>query len=470
MDIDFRTTSLRELADSVRQKKVSARELTAAALARIETLNPAINAFVAVDAERALAQAGAVDQIVASGGDPGTLAGIPIGVKDLEDAAGYRTTHGSPRWANDPVAEHDSVLVARLRAAGCVVVGKTNTPEFGWTAKTDNAVFGTTKNPWNLDHTPGGSSGGTAAALAAGMVPLATGSDGGGSIRIPSACCGLSGMKASMGRVPSGGPRPPDWPGLSAKGPMARRIEDVARALDVVVAPEPTDLRSLPRPEASWLAVLEDPHTPAKVLWAPTLGYATVDAEVLAVCERAVSVLESLGTEVVQIDTVFDADPLNSWLTLTGVYLLRSVEERGGPSDSDEMDPVLAFMLEHARSVTGRQVVEALDACHLLNVRLVEVLSDARILLTPTCAGLSPPLRLGGSGLINGEETPNWVAFTYPFNMSGSPAATVAAGLSESGLPVGLQIVGPAHGDLVVLRTAAALEAALGFNQLAPVG
>jgi Asp-tRNA(Asn)/Glu-tRNA(Gln) amidotransferase A subunit family amidase len=251
---------------------------------------------------------------------------------------------------------------------------------------------------------------------------------------------------------------------------MARRIEDVVRALDVVVAPEPTDLRSLPMPEASWLAAVEDPRPPSKVLWAPTLGYASVDAEVLAICERAVSVLESLGTEVVEVDTVFDADPLNSWLTLTGVYLLRSMDERADRPGWGDQDPVLAYMLEHARSVTGRQMAAALDACHLVNVRLVELFSDARILITPTCAGLAPPLALGGNGLINGEETPNWVAFTYPFNMSGSPAATVCAGLSESGLPVGLQLVGPAHGDLVVLRTAAALEAALSFDRLAPVG
>ena len=469
MDIDFRTTSLASLARSVRHKDVSARELTAAALSRIEELNPAINAFVATDGELALKQAAAVDQIVASGGDPGPLAGIPIGVKDLEDAAGYRTSHGSPLWANDPVAEHDSVLVARLRAAGCVVVGKTNTPEFGWTSKTDNALFGPTKNPWNLEHSPGGSSGGSAAALAAGMVPLATGSDGGGSIRIPSACCGLSGVKASMGRVPSGGPRPPDWPGLSAKGPMARRIEDVVRALDVVVAPEPTDLRSLPRPEASWLATLEDPHPPAKVLWAPTLGYASVDDEVLATCERALSVLESLGTEVIEVESVFDTDPLSPWLTLAGVYLLRSIEERPGGADIGEREPLLGFLLDHARSVTGLQMVEALDACHRVNVRLVELFSRARILITPTCAGVAPPLDLAGAGLINGAETADWVAFTYPFNMSGSPVATLCAGLSASGLPVGLQLVGPTHGDLVVLRTAAALEGALDFDQLAPV-
>jgi aspartyl-tRNA(Asn)/glutamyl-tRNA(Gln) amidotransferase subunit A len=469
MDIDFRTNSIAQLAASVRRKEVSAREMTATALARIDALNPIVNAFVAVDADRALEQAAAVDQIVAGGGDPGPLAGIPIGVKDLEDAAGFRTTHGSPAWANDPPATHDSVLVARLRAAGCIIVGKTNTPDFGWTARTDNALFGVTKNPWNLDHSAGGSSGGTAAALAAGMVPLATGSDGGGSIRIPSACGGLSGIKTSMGRVPVGGPEPPGWPGLSAKGPMARHMADVVHALDVVVAPEPTDLRSLPRPEASWIAALDNAHPPARVLWSPTLGYATVDAEVLAVCERALSILESLGTEVIEVDSVFDVDPVSSWLTLTGVYLLRTFDPRLS-GNWDDLDPTLAFMLEHARSVTGRQMAEAIDACHRVNLRLVELFSDARILLTPTCAGLAPPLSIGTQGLVNGQATANWVAFTYPFNMSGSPAATVCAGLSEGGLPVGLQLIGPTHGDLVVIRTAAALEAAIGFDQLAPVG
>ncbi len=469
MDIDFRTTPLDEMVGRVRRKELSARELVAGALERIERVNPAINAFVAVDGERALEQAGALDQMVASGVDPGPLAGIPIGVKDLEDAAGFRTTNGSPRWADDPPAERDSILVSRLVAAGCVVVGKTNTPEFGWTAMTNNSLFGVTKNPWNLEHSPGGSSGGTAAALAAGLVPLATGSDGGGSIRIPASCCGLSGMKTSMGRVPVGGPTPPGWPGLSVKGPMTRRIAAAVVALDAVVAPEPSDLRSLPRPEASWLATLEDPQVPARVLWAPTLGYATVDAEVLTTCERAVSVLESLGAEVTQVDSVFDTDPVADWLTLTAVFLLRTLDPRY-QGHFEDLDPDLALLVERGRGITGRQVAEALDACHRVNYRLVGLLRDARLLVTPTCAGVAPPIAMGIRGLVNGEATPSWVAFTYPFNMSGSPAATVCAGLTKGGLPVGLQLVGPAHGDLVVLRAAAALEQALGFEQLAPIG
>ena len=288
-EIDFRSTSLDELARSVRAKEISARELTEAALDRIERLNPVYNAFVAVDGERALHAAAGIDERIVAGDDPGPLAGIPLGVKDLQNAIGFRTTHGSALHADDPPAFFDDPFVARMRAAGCVVVGKTNTPEFGWMGNTTNAVFGPSLNPFDTSRGPGGSSGGASAALAAGMVPLATGSDGGGSIRIPSACCGLSGMKPSLGRVPGGGPNPPGWLDLSTNGPMARRIADVARALDVAVGPDPTDLRALPRPEASWLAALDEPHVPARVAYAPTLGYATVDAEVAAACERAPS-------------------------------------------------------------------------------------------------------------------------------------------------------------------------------------
>ncbi len=466
--MDFRTTPLADLARQVRARTISARELTQAALDRIEALNPTYNAFVAVDGDRALADAAAIDEVIANGGDPGPLAGIPIGVKDNQDAIGFRTTHGSPLLADAAPATADTPFVARLRAAGCVVVGKTNTPEFAWSANTTNAVFGATANPFDPAHGPGGSSGGAAAALAAGMVPLATGSDGGGSIRIPSACCGLSGMKPSLGRVPGGGPVAPGWLDLSTSGPMARRIADVTTALDVAVGPDPTDLRALPRPEASWLAALDNPHVPVRVVWAPTLGYATVDAEVLAVCERAVGVLESLGAEVTVIDTVFDEDPVGDFLTLMGVCQLRTMRPLMGSPRWGESDPVLRAIIEAATATTAEQLVHIFDRFHAMNLRLVSLFHEARILLTPTCSGLAP-LKGEGSSMVNGVATPNWVQFTYPFNMTRSPAATVCAGLSGGGLPVGLQVIGPQHGDLVVLRTAAALEAALEADVLAPV-
>ncbi|HTT86118.1 MAG TPA: amidase family protein [Acidimicrobiales bacterium] len=469
--MDFRRVSLTSLAEDVRTGRTAARELVSHALERIDALNGRINAFVAVDADAALGAAAKVDGTVAAGRDPGPLAGIPIGVKDLEDAAGYVTSHGSSVFAGAAPAAVDSVLVARLKAAGCVVVGKTNTPELGWKGDTDNSVFGPTRNPWNLDHSPGGSSGGSAAAIASGMVPLATGSDGGGSIRIPSACCALSGMKPSLGRVPSGGAEPPDWHHLSTKGPMARRLGDVVTALDAVVGPDPSDLRSLPRPEASWPAALHDAQMPIRVAWSPTLGYAPLDDEVRRVCERGVSVLQSLGIEVVERDSVFDEDPVRDWLTLASAYNLRTLAPYRATEMWAHVDPLLAASMDWAQEhISAVDLVRAEDACHRLNTRLVQLFRDVRLLVTPTCAALPPPRSLEAAGLINGQVDPNWVRFTYPFNMTRSPAATVCAGLSRDGLPVGIQIVGPQHADLVVIRSAAALEAALDFDDVAPIG
>ncbi len=466
--MDFRTASVVELASQVRAGEVSAAELVDHALGRIAAENPTVNAFVAVDEARARDAAGLIDAKVAAGRDPGPLAGIPLGVKDLEDAAGFVTTHGSPAFAQDPAATEDSALVARLVAAGCVVVGKTNTPELGWKADTDNTVFGPTLNPWNLDHTAGGSSGGSAAAIAAGMVPLATGSDGGGSIRIPSSCCGLSGMKASLGRVPTGGDHAPDWQNLSTKGPMARRLDDVVAALEVVVGPDPTDLRSLPRPEASWLAALDDPRPPRRVAWSPTLGYADVDREVLELCTRAVDRLANLGCDVAEVGTVWDEDPLDPWLTLSGVYNLRTYRSVIGTPVYERVDPVLRMVIDGAAGTSALQVIRAEDACHELNLRLVDLFHDVRLLVTPTVAAAPPPRALGGAAMINGKSDYNWVKMTYGFNLTRSPAATVCVGLTSAGLPVGLQLVGPQHADLVVLRSAAALERALAFDAVAP--
>jgi aspartyl-tRNA(Asn)/glutamyl-tRNA(Gln) amidotransferase subunit A len=467
-EIDFRTTSVAELTRSVRAKEVSARELTEASLARIERLNPRYNAFVALDAERALGEADAIDATIAEGGDPGPLAGIPIGVKDLQSATGFVTTYGSALHADDSPATADDPFVARMRAAGCVILGKTNTPEFGWMGNTANAIFGPSYNPFDTTRGPGGSSGGSSAALAAGMVPLATGSDGGGSIRIPSACCGLSGMKPSLGRVPAGGPNPPGWIDLSTNGPMARRIDDVTRALDVAVGPDPSDLRSLPRPEAIWLAALDDPHVPVRITYSPTLGYATVDTEVAEACERAVEVLASLGADVVVVDDVFDDDPVGDFLLLTGAATLRTLRPYLDHPRWEEVHPVLRHFVDVAQSTTAEQILGVFDRFHFMNLKLVELFRTSRILVTPTCSALAP--HAGElTSTVNGETTANWVHFTYPFNMTRSPAASVCVGNSSSGLPIGLQLVGPQHGDLVVLRTAAALEAALDLDTLATI-
>jgi Asp-tRNA(Asn)/Glu-tRNA(Gln) amidotransferase A subunit family amidase len=466
--MDFRTTTVAELAADVSAKRTSARELVGAALARIEDIDAKVNAFVALDGERALADAAGIDARLAAGEDVGPLAGIPIGVKDLEDAAGFRTTQGSVVYADSPVATTDSALVDRLKAAGCIVVGKTNTPELGHKGDTVNLLFGATCNPWDLGRSAGGSSGGSAAALAAGLVPLCTGSDGGGSIRIPASVCGLSGMKPSLGRVPMGGSTPPGWADLSTKGPMARTVRDITLALDAVVGPEPTDLRSLPMPDTSWCRSLAELHAPRKVGWSPTLGYATVDAEVLAICEAALRVLEGLGTEVVDVDPVFEADPAMAWITLAMVGNERALGHLRGTDAWDRLDPGHVELIDRfGAPPTGADVLAAHDACHSANVRLVELFHRVPLLLTPTVAGqVGAP---GAQGTVNGQESLSWVAFTYPFNMTRSPAGTVCAGFTEGGLPVGLQVVGPQHADVVVLRALAVLEDALAIDRLAPI-
>ncbi len=466
--MDFRTTTVAALAADVSAKRTSARELVSAALARIEEIDPKVNAFVALDGERALADAAALDARVAAGEDVGPLAGIPIGVKDLEDAAGFRTTQGSVVYADSPIATTDSALVERMKAAGCIVLGKTNTPEMGHKGDTINPLFGATCNPWDLGRSAGGSSGGSAAAVAAGLVPLCTGSDGGGSIRIPAAVCGLSGMKPSLGRVPAGGIKPPGWADLSTKGPMARTVRDITLALDTVVGPDPTDLRSLPMPDTSWTRSLAELHPPRKVGWSLTLGYAAVDAEVRAICEAALRTLEGLGTEVVDEDPVFDRDPAIPWITLAMTGDERAVGHLRGTDAWDRLDPGHVALIDlFGATPSGADLLAASDACHSANVRLVELFHQVPLLLTPTIAGqVGAP---GAQGTVDGEETPSWVAFTYPFNMTRSPAGTVCAGFTQGGLPVGLQVVGPQHADVAVLRALALLEDALAIDRLAPI-
>jgi len=466
--MDLLRRPVAELAAEVRAGTLTASELVDAALVRIHGVDSQVGAFVVVEPRRALAQAAEIDERVARGENVGALAGIPIGVKDLEDAKGFTTTYGSALHGEDPPAERDSVLVARLRAAGCIVLGKTNTPEHGTKAQTDNTLFGPTRNPWSLERSAGGSSGGSAAAVAAGMVPLATGSDGGGSIRIPSAVCGLTGLKPSFGRVPSGGPHPPTWFGVSTKGVLGRTVRDVVTALDVVLGPDPSDLHSLTPPESPWSHALNELNAPRKVGWSPDLGYATIDREVAAVCERALGVLADLGTEVVEVPAVFPNDPVGSWTAIVGACNERTFGHLRGTPDWERTDPAFRFLADLAvERYTAADVVRAFDSAHAANLRLVEIFHDAPLLLCPTVAGQTPVV--GREGTVNGQETYEWVSLTYPFNLTRSPAGTVCAGFTADGLPVGLQVVGPQHADLAVLRALAVLEDALALDTIAPL-
>ena len=467
MDVpDFRTMTVEALASMVRDRTLTAVAVTEHALGRIEALNPILNAFVAIDATAAREQAAAIDERLDAGGEVGPLAGIPIGVKDLADAAGFVTTRGAMHLRDTPPVTSDSTEVARLRAAGAVIVGKTNTPEFGCMGDTYNPVFGATWNPWNLSRSPGGSSGGTGAAIASGMVPVGTGSDGGGSIRIPSAMCGLSGIKTSQGRVPSG-PPPPGLLDLSCVGPMARLIRDVAYCLDAVVGPHPSDLRSLPAPTESWRGALDDPPLPKRVLWVPAFDGEPVDAEILAICAAAVELLAAEGVEVVEMGTLFD--------TVSGAFLPLFLGGLIGPAFRplygtpawDDVTDVLAVALEEAfEQVTVDTVAAARQQAAELSMQLGEVMAGFDAMLSPTMAGQTPVV--GGDGTINGIETENWIRFTPLANLTRRPAGTVCCGFTDDGMPIGLQVLGHQVDDIGVLQRLAVLEDLLALDPIAP--
>lgn len=442
----------------VRSGALSARELVGAALDAVAAVDGDVHAFVAVDGERALADAAAVDEAVARGEEVGPLAGVPLAVKDNEDAAGFVTTHGSAGHRGDPPATADSIVVGRLRAAGCVPIGKTNLPEHAWKGDSTSGWGLTTGNPWSPARSAGGSSGGSAAAVAAGMVPLATASDGGGSIRIPAALCGLTGFKPSLGRVPAGGAAPPGWPDLSSKGVLTRRLADALPAYDAVVGPDPTDLRSLPMPDTPWTAATGDVGVPLRVAWSPTLGFASVDGEVRAACTRAVERLAAAGAEVEEVPVVWDSDPVREWLAIVCAGNARTLASlRSDPGAWARVDPGLAATADHGATLPGTAVIEAIDAAHRRNLALVSVFHRASVLLCPTVAGQAPA---AGSteGTIDGEPTLNWVQLTYGFNLTRSPAGTVCCGFTADGMPIGLQVVGPQHGDVAVLRALLLLE------------
>jgi Asp-tRNA(Asn)/Glu-tRNA(Gln) amidotransferase A subunit family amidase len=432
-----------DTAAAVGAGRATAAAVTEAALERIARLDPALTAIIASDPDRALAQAAEVDGRVAAG-ETLPLAGVPLAVKDTEDTVGYRTTHGSRLFADTAPATQDSVLVARLRAAGCVVVGKSNAPEFATSADTSNLVFGSTRNPYDVERVAGGSSGGAAVAVASGMVPLATASDGGGSIRIPASACGLPGFKPSLGRVPDGGPHPVDWPLVTTRGVVTRTVADLLATLDVIVGPEPTDLRSLPAPHEPFSTSVARTPLPRRIAWSPQLGYAWTEPSILAACTAAVERLAAEGVEVVEVDRVFESEPYDAWGPLIAAYVQRSVGELDRSLLTDEVRQGI----EDADRLTARDLLAAEDTCHRLNLELVRVFETCDLLLTPTLH--RDPPRFG--------EAVSWIRATGVFNLTRSPAGTVPVGLSDAGLPIGLQIVGPQHDDVGVLALMAHLH------------
>ena len=461
---DLPLLSAQSIAAAVRRRELSPLDAVDAALAAIARGDGQINSFCALRADEARAEARALADRIARGEEPGPLAGVPFGVKDEQDVAGMATTYGSVPY-RDHVVRHDSTIVARLRRAGAIPLGKTNMPEFGSTAFTKNRLFGVTRNPWNLERTPGGSSGGSSAAVAAGLVPLATGGDGGGSIRIPASYTGLFGIKATFGRVPRAPFTFRDWVDTICRGPLTRSVADAALFMDAVVGYDPLDPDSLPHPGHSYLDRLDDPPRGVRVAYSPTLGYARVDPDVRREVEAGVAVLgKALG---VQVDVISDrvTDAGLAWAML----------------NCFEQHAKLAPVLEQHRDEWGRGYLRGVDQGGRLGAKDIgqhqrerlRVLDDvARIftrydlLLTPTVPTTAFPAEGPMPAVIDGAalESPlHAVAFSYPFNLTGHPACTVPVGLGDDGLPVGLQIVADRHQDHLLLRAARTLELARPF-------
>jgi aspartyl-tRNA(Asn)/glutamyl-tRNA(Gln) amidotransferase subunit A len=450
--------SATELVVAFKRRKVSPVEVVDAVLARIERLNPKLGAYCLVTAESARKEARWAERaLMKKGASLGPLHGVPFSVKDTIITKGARTTFGSKLFA-DHVPEEDAPAVERLKAAGGILVGKTNTPAFGFLGVTHNLLFGATRNPWNLERTPGGSSGGAGAAVAAGMAPLAIGTDGGGSIRIPASFSGIFGLKPSFGRVPVY-PFSAAW-SVSHVGPMTRTVADAALALSVIAGPDERDVSSLPGERADYVRSLKGSLKGLRVAWSATLGYAVVDSEVLAAAERAARRFKAFGCRLERVDPGFK-DPRQAWeIIFCGGIAARLASAL--PERRADIDPGLVKLIEEGLTWPATKFVQAwfdrLQFCDLAR----KFFTKYDLLLTPTLACPPFPVGMEGPGTIDGKpvSTYAWIPFTFPFNLTGQPACTVPCGFTRDGLPIGLQIVGRRFDDATVLQAAALFEAA----------
>jgi aspartyl-tRNA(Asn)/glutamyl-tRNA(Gln) amidotransferase subunit A len=448
-----------ELAALIRKKKVSPVEAVDAVLDRIAAVNPRLNAYCTITAEPARAEAKAAERALGRrSATLGPLHGVPFSVKDLVVTKGVRTTFGTPLY-RDNVPTEDAPMVERMRAAGAIMVGKTNTPTMGWIGATHNLIFGATRNPWNLDTTPGGSSGGASAAVAAGLAPLAVGTDGGGSIRIPASFAGIYGIKASFGRIPVY-PASGAW-SLSHVGPMTRTVLDAALMMNACAGPDERDITSLPAQRVDYVKALKGDLKGLRVAWSADLGYAdAVDPEVASACAAATKAFREAGARVEEANLAWPS-PRDAWYVIFIGGIATRLQPYLGERPND-IDPGLRSLIEwYLKEPPTRYLQAWFD--RLAWWQHPRALFDTYdLLLTPTIA--CPPFGVNADNpeRIAGKPVPpyGWIPFTYPFNLTGQPAASVPCGFTKSGLPIGLQIVGRRFDDATVMRASAAFERA----------
>lgn len=458
-DLPLPWISASALTSHYRRGALSPVDVTEAMLVRAATLKPQLNAFVLIDAEGAGAAARASEARWKSGVPLSPLDGVPTTIKDTTPVEGWPTRYGSHATDETPAAE-DAAVTQRLRAAGMVLLGKSATPEFGWKALTDSPLQGTTRSPWNLRHSPGGSSGGASALTAAGINPFNHGNDGGGSIRIPAAHTGLVGLKPSYGRIPQ---YPADSPfaDVISQGVLSRTVLDTALALNAMAGPDPRDWRSLPADPRDHTIGLDDGVRGWKIGLSLDFGDVTADAEVRALVAAAARRFEELGAHVEDVGPLIEPlqnsfEPL--WIGSFATRLSQIPTQLHG-----KLDPGFRAAAEKGLAVTLADYAKAYEAKSKLARDLALWHEKFDLLLAPVTPTAAPPVET----LYNSEAFPRWTKgapYTLPCNLTGQPAASMPAGLTASGLPVGLQIIGPPRADHRVLRAMRAYESAAGWT------
>lgn len=443
----------KRLAAMIAARQVSSVEVMDSVLAQAERQHARLNLFVLPLFEQARDSARVAEKAVMAGGPLGPLLGVPVTVKDNVAMAGLPTSNGSLATPA-PVAAADWAVVARLRAAGAIPIGKTTLPEFAHKVLTDGPQTGVTRNPWNLERTPGGSSGGASAALAAGVAPLAIGTDGGGSIRCPASCTGVVGLKVTLGRIPNE-TFPDPFGNYAFVGPMARSVADCALMASVMQGPDPFDPYSLGAP----------PHPPRpavkglRIGWVEHFARYRTHPEVLACMARARAALEAAGAVIEPLDTSCFDDAFDTYMvvaTTAHAARLGPLEEKAG----ERMTTSLRESIEIGRRFSAMDLVRAMDRRGVLFRAVQRIFARFDLIATPTM--LAPPPALDAGGSVASAFYAEWAAPLYPFNLTGHPAASIPAGFSVEGTPVGLQLVGPWHGEERILGASAALEEALG--------
>jgi len=446
--------------------EISSVEMIGASLRRIAELEPQLNAFITLDEEGALAAAGEADARLAAGDEAGSLHGVPIAVKDLEVTKGLRTTLGST-FFEDWIPDYDSVAIERLRAAGAVILGKTNTPEFGNREETFTNVAPTCNNPWDPSRMPGGSSGGTAAAIASGMCSIGTGSDGGGSVRLPASFCGIFGHKPTHGRIPRfGGQAKSAYNSAGTSGPMSNDVRDSAILNQALAGFDVRDPGSVKTEVPNYLANIEDGVAGMRIGTTMTLGIADVNPDIAAAVEESWLAFSGLGANVEPLDIKFDPIPRDAWWTL---WTAGQVAMYGHLAEErpEDLMPYTLDMINHGKTLSGADVSAALRDVQNLQLKIHQLFEEFDLMLAPTNAAvawphLDPPSKIGSSMNDDDMAGINYgaIPFTMIFNSSFNPASSVPVGFGEGGMPVGMQIIGAYDDDAAVYRGSRAFEIA----------